>query len=124
MAVKYNSLGGILWHNLALLPIEILALMLRWVLERLMSHFCLLLSELMHVCLDPLWLWLGATEGVVGAEGVGVEGVGAMGAAGVEELPLALDLVLKLLGGRCECLLKVTSAVLMLSRFPEPLEKL
>ena len=30
-----------------------------------------------------------------------------MGAAGVEELPLALDLVLELLSGRCECLLKV-----------------
>ena len=30
------------------------------VLERLMPHFCLVLMELMHVCLGLLELWLGA----------------------------------------------------------------
>ena len=70
-----------------------------------MTHFCLLLLELMHVCLDLLGLWLGATEGVMGGKGVGAKGAGAMSATGVEELPLALDLVLELLGRRCECLL-------------------
>ena len=50
-------------------------------------------------------------------------GAGAMGAAGVVELLLALDVVLGLLGGRiCECLLKETWP--MLSRFAEPLVKL
>ena len=59
------------------------------VLERLMTHFCLLLLfELMYVCLDPLGLWLGATEGVVRAKDVSAEGAGAMGASGVEELLL------------------------------------
>ena len=38
-----------------------------------MTHFCSLLSELMHVCLELLWLWLGAAECVVGAKGVGAE---------------------------------------------------
>ena len=76
------------------------------VLERLITHLCLvLLVELMYVCLGPIEMWLGATKGAVG---VVTEGVGAMGAADVEELPLALDLVLELLGRRCECLLKVT----------------
>ena len=46
----------------------------RGVLEQLKTNFCLLLSTLMHVCLYPMWLWLGATEGVVGAMGVGVGG--------------------------------------------------
>ena len=96
----------------------------RRVLDRLITHFCLVLLELMYVCLEPLGLWLGATESVVDAQIVGAEGAGAMGAAGVEELPLALDLVLELLDGRCECLLKVTLAVLMLLKFSEPLGKL
>ena len=47
-----------------------------------------------------------------------------MGAAGVKRLLLASGLVLELLDGRCECPLKVTSAVLMLSKFSEPLGKL
>ena len=46
-------------------------------------------------------MWLGATEGAVGAKGVATKGVGAMGVAGVVELLLALDIVLELLGGRC-----------------------
>ena len=91
----------------------------RGVLERLMIQFCLL-SELMHVCLDPLGVLLGATEGVVGAKGVGAEGAGAMGTAGVEELLLAWDLILELLGQMHECPLKVTLAVLM-SKFSDPL---
>ena len=74
----------------------------------------------MHVCLSPMGLLLGATKGAVGAKGVVTEGAGAMGAVGVEELPLALDLVLELLVGRCECLLEVLLAVLM-SKFSEPL---
>ena len=69
-------------------------------------------------------LWLGAMESAVGAKGVVTEGSGAMDAAGVEESMLALDLVLELLDGRCECLLKVPLALLMLSKFLEPLVKL
>ena len=87
-------------------------------LERLITIFCLVLSKLMHVCLNPMGMWLGVTEG---AEGVVTEGTGAMDAAGVEELPLALDLVLELLGGRCECLLKVPWVML---KFLESLVKL
>ena len=87
-----------------------------------MTHFCLVLSELMHVCLGVLGLWLGTTEGVVGAKGVVTEGAGTMGAAGVEELPLALDLVLELLDGRCKCPLTVPLALLL--KFSEPLVKL
>ena len=89
-----------------------------------MTHFCLVLSKLMHASLGLMGLWLGANEGAVGAEGVVAEGAGTMGAAGSEELLLALDLVLELLSGRCECLLKVTLPVLMLSKFSEPLVKL
>ena len=66
---------------------------------------------------------MGAIEGDVGAKGVVTESAGLMGAAGVEELPLALHLVLELLGGRFECSLKVPSAVLMW-KFLEPLIKL
>ena len=57
----------------------------------------------------------------MGAKGVGA---GAMGAAGVEQLPLALDLVLELLDGRCEWPLKVTLAVSMLLEFLKPLGNL
>ena len=76
----------------------------RGVLERLMTHFCLVLLELMHVCLGPLGLWLGTTEV---AKGVVAEGAGVVGTASVEGLSLALDLVLELMDGRCECPLKV-----------------
>ena len=66
-----------------------------------MTDLCLvLLVELMHFWLGPVEVWLGAPKG---AEHVVNEGVGAMDAEGFVELPLALDLVLELLGGRCEC---------------------
>ena len=124
-AVMYDSLGRYLGTMAKFGPLahRDSCTDVRGVLERLMTHFCLLLSELMHVCLSPMGLLLGATKGAVGAKGVVTEGAGAMGAVGVEELLLALDLVLELLVGRCECLLKVLLAVLM-SKFLEPLVKL
>ena len=52
-------------------------------------------------------MWLGASVGAVGTESVVTVGAGAIGATGVVELPLALDVVLELLDGRfCECPLK------------------
>ena len=80
----------------------------RGVLDRMITHFCLVLSELIHVRLELLRLWLGATEGVGGAKVMGAEGAGAMGSAGVEGLLLALNLVQELLDGKCECQLIVT----------------
>ena len=70
-----------------------------------MTHFYLLLVvELIHVSLGLVHEWLGASEGAGAAEGMVTVHAGAMGAAGVDELPLALDVVLELLNGRfCDC---------------------
>ena len=59
---------------------------------------------ILHVWLELKGWWLGA---VVGAESMLAEDIEAMGMAGADELPLALDEVIEILDGTLDYLLKV-----------------